>query len=402
VIGNNSIVASYSGDTNYQPSISSSVGVYVASSTLANSATTLTLSSTSVAPGDPFTFMATVSSNGPQPTGTITFVSDGQAVSGQLPLSLGVVSVSSKLVVIAPGAHLITAIYSGDANYQASASAPASFNILNGDSSTITVGLSAATVVQGSSILVTATILPASPIPGGTAELILDGNLYGQPTAVTGTTISLPLLTNTLQSGLHVIQITYSGDGAHLASTSVAAALSVVNPAGSFTLTPSTTSAITTQGKNSNAITLTVTATGSFTSTVTFACTDGLPSGAACTFAPATVAPVGPKPQTTVLTISSTAVASQTAKLAETQNLSRGIEVVLGGLFLFFLPRRTRRWSALTLLLVLSSLGVLSGCGRGGVDPNGASLLRTGTYAVTVSATGGSNIQAVTINFTVQ
>ncbi len=218
-IGNNSIVASYSGDANYLPSTSSSAGVYVASSTLATSVTTLTLSSPSVAPGDPFTFMATVSSSGPQATGTVTFVCDGQAISGQLPLSLGAVSVSSKLLVIPPGAHVITAIYSGDANYQASVSTPASFSILIGGSSTITVGLSSATVVQGGSVMITATITPASPIPGGTAQLILDGNPYGQPTAVTSTTISLPLLTNTLQSGLHVIQITYSGDDAHLAST---------------------------------------------------------------------------------------------------------------------------------------------------------------------------------------
>jgi hypothetical protein len=219
---------------------------------------------------------------------------------------------------------------------------------------------------------------------------------------VTGTTISLPLLTNTLQSGPHVVQITYSGDSSHLASISAATTLSVLNPVGSFTLSPSTTSASTTQGESSNAITLTVTPTGGFASTVTFACTDGLPSGAACVFAPATIAPAGSNPQATVLTISSTSVVSQTAKVAAAPGLSRGIEVVLGGLFLFFLPRRTRRWSALALLLLFSSLGVLSGCGRGVVDPNGASLLRAGNYAVTVRATGGSTIQAVTINFTVQ
>jgi hypothetical protein len=73
----------------------------------------------------------------------------------------------------------------------------------------------------------------------------------------------------------------------------------------------------------------------------------------------------------------------------------------LAGMFLFFLPRRNRRWGALTVFFLLLPLGVLSGCGGGGVDPD-SSLLRAGTYAVTVRATGGSTIQTAVINFTVQ
>ena len=401
-IGNNAIVATYSGDANYQPSISSAAGVYVASSTLISSATALTLSSASARPGAPFTFTATVTPGSPQPTGSITFVSDGQAVSSQLPLSLGAASVSSQSLTIGFGTHLITAIYSGDANYQSSVSAPASFTIsTEAAPSTVSVGLSDATIVQGSSVTVVVTIAPASPTPGGTAQLILDGNLYGQPTTVTGPTISLPLLTSTLQSGPHVLQVTYSGDSTHLATTSVATSLNILNPVGSFTLSPSTTSASAAQGKNSGAITLTVTPTGGFDSTVTFACTGGLPSGAVCVFAPSTVEPTGANPATTVLTISSAATGTQASTSTATGSLSRGIGVMLAGLFMFYLPKRTGRRSVLTLLLLLSTLGVLSGCGRGGVDPN-TNLIRTGTYAVTVMATGGSTVQAVTINFIVQ
>jgi len=142
--------------------------------------------------------------------------------------------------------------------------------------------------------------------------------------------------------------------------------------------------------------------TGGFNSAVRFGCTGGLPSGAVCVFAPATVASAGPGPVTTVLTISSTAVVGQSAAQSKTSpNLSRSIGVALAGMFLFFLPNRNRRWSALTVVLLLSSLGALSGCGRSGVDPN-SSLVRPGIYAVTVSASGGSTIQSITINFTVQ
>jgi hypothetical protein len=76
----------------------------------------------------------------------------------------------------------------------------------------------------------------------------------------------------------------------------------------------------------------------------------------------------------------------------------------MAGLLLFILPRRTRRWSVLCLLLALSSLGVLSGCGSGGVDPNasGPGTLSAGSYAVTVTATGGSTIQTATVTLTIQ
>jgi hypothetical protein len=83
---------------------------------------------------------------------------------------------------------------------------------------------------------------------------------------------------------------------------------------------------------------------------------------------------------------------------------STGLGVTLAGLLLFLLPHRTRRWSVLTLLLALSNLVVLSGCGSGGVDPNGANpaALSAGSYAVTITATGGSTIQTSTINLTIQ
>jgi hypothetical protein len=71
---------------------------------------------------------------------------------------------------------------------------------------------------------------------------------------------------------------------------------------------------------------------------------------------------------------------------------------------LVFVPRRIRRRSVFTLLFALTTLGLLSGCGSGGVDPNGANpnSLSAGSYAVNITATGGSIIQTATINLTIQ
>jgi hypothetical protein len=78
--------------------------------------------------------------------------------------------------------------------------------------------------------------------------------------------------------------------------------------------------------------------------------------------------------------------------------------VTFAGLLFVLVPRRTRRWSVFTLLFALATLGVLSGCGSGGVDPNSANpnSLSAGSYAVNITATGGSIIQTATINLTIQ
>jgi hypothetical protein len=78
--------------------------------------------------------------------------------------------------------------------------------------------------------------------------------------------------------------------------------------------------------------------------------------------------------------------------------------VTLAGLLFVFVPRRTRRWSVFALLLAFTSLGLMSGCGSGGVEPNGLNpnSLSAGTYVVNITATGGSIIQTATINLTIQ
>jgi hypothetical protein len=403
-VGNNTIAASYSGDGNYQPSAFPPVSVYVTSSALGVSTTTLSLSNASVAQGDSYSFTAAVSPNNPLPTGTVVFLSDGQAISKPMPLSSGTVSVSSQLLTITPGGHLISALYSGDATYQASVSAPAAFTVGTATVPSIaTITVSPAAVEKGTAVAVTTSISPAFPIPGGTAQLLLDGNLYGQPVPLTGASTMLPLVTNSLQSGTHVFQVNYSGDMNHMASTSPVVTLTILDPVGGFTLSSSTTSITMAQGGSSSAVTLTVAPAGGFHSTITFACTGGLPSGARCLFSPASITPTDSALGSTVLTVSSVVLASRAAEPTHSNDLVPVLGAVCAGMVAFMLPGwNRRRWHALTLIVVLSMLSVLSGCGSGGVDLNAADPLSTGSYAVIVRASGGSTIQTATINFTIQ
>jgi hypothetical protein len=413
-IGANAVTANYAGDTNYAPSTSAPFIVTVTGSTQGASITALDLSSASVAPGAPYTFTAAVSPSTPLPTGTITFASDGLLVTTPVTLISGTATLSTPNITITPGTHLITAIYSGDSNYQSSVSAASSFTLNAGTQpSTTTIAVTPSTAAQGTTVTVTAAISPADPTPTGTAQLILDGNLYGAPVALTGGTTSLPLSTNTLQSGTHVLHVFYSGDSAHQANSSTTATFTILDAVGAFTMSPTTVSTSAVQGSASNPVTLTATPTGGFHSSITFACTGGLPAGAVCLFTPSSVTPTGSAPATTSLTISpaATGLQSSNAPLSGAPRdrspgvvAASGFSVALAGLLFVFLPRRTRRWSVFTLLFALTTLGLLSGCGSGGVDPDGLNPTRlsTGSYVVNVTATGGSVIQTAAINLTIQ
>jgi hypothetical protein len=230
----------------------------------------------------------------------------------------------------------------------------------------------------------------------GTMQLILDGNLFGARLSVAGATTSLPLSTSTLQAGTHVLQVFYSGDASHRASTSASATLTILNTVGTFTFTPTTASTTAIQGKASNPVTLTINPTGGFHSSIKFACTGGLPSGATCSFTPSTLTPSGPDPLTATLTISPASSILRAGRA--------GFGVTVAGFFFLLAPRRRSLPRLLALLVALATLGALSGCGSGAVDPNGPGpgTLSAGSYAVTITATGASTIQTAIVNLTIQ
>jgi len=412
-IGSNAVIVNYLGDGNYNPSNSPPVAVTVTGSTQVASTTVLSSFTAVVSPGGPYSFTAAVlpalSQPGlPRPTGTVNFVIDGQSVGTAAIPSNGVVSISGNSIAIAPGSHLINAIYSGDTNYQSSISASAPFSVLQAAiPSIITIAVTPSSVVQGAAVAVTASVSPASPVPSGTAQLILDGNLFGIPILITSASTSLPLLTSGLQPGEHTLQIFYSGDGNHQSSTSGNVTLTILSPAGTFTLSPASTSITAIRGRVSIPVTLTVSPLAGFRSTISFACTGGLPSGEVCLFTPSSIVSNGSNSETTSLTISPSGSLPQnvqTSAVTFSRKLSEGIHVGLAVLVLFFIPRRKTRWTIFTLLLAFSAMSIvsLSGCGSGGVDPNGSSpgSLAAGAYSVTITATGGSTIQtaAVTLN----
>ena len=111
-VGSHTITAVYGGDANF----ATSSGITPEAVSQAGSTTTLAASPNAVTVGQAVTLTATVTTAAGStgtPTGSVTF-EEGTTVLGTTPLNDGVATFS--IATLAVGSHIITAVYSGDAN----------------------------------------------------------------------------------------------------------------------------------------------------------------------------------------------------------------------------------------------------------------------------------------------
>ncbi len=118
-VGQHSITAAYSGDSNYAPSTSQPALVTI---NAASSTTSLTSSANPSYAGESVTLTAKITSSGPAPTGNVVFTAGGNAL-GTVPLTGGSAALSTSFSAV--GQLSVTAQYVGDAN---TASSSASVN----------------------------------------------------------------------------------------------------------------------------------------------------------------------------------------------------------------------------------------------------------------------------------
>ncbi len=208
-LGTHSITASYAGDTNYLSSTSP-----VVTETIRTTATATALSSSlqTSAFGQSVTFTANVSSASGTPTGTVSF-SDGTTLFGTVALAGGSAALSTSALL--PGAHTITANYSGDSNFSPSSASIA--QTVNQAATATSVSSNLNPAVWGQSITLSATVTPQY---GGTVTGTI--NFYDGPSLVgTGTVSGNAASANVvLAVGIHSITAVYSGDSNFLGSTS--------------------------------------------------------------------------------------------------------------------------------------------------------------------------------------
>jgi hypothetical protein len=155
-------------------------------------------------------------------TGTVQF-QDGSTVLGSVAISSGTAAISFS--ALSPGAHSLTAVCSGDANYLSSTSAPVTQTV-NKNASSVAVTSSLNPSIYNQTIALTAQVTPTSA--NGTVQFLDGSTLLGAAPVSEGLAV---LTLGSLSVGAHSITAVYSGDANDAPSTS-AILSQTVNKAG--------------------------------------------------------------------------------------------------------------------------------------------------------------------------
>jgi subtilase family serine protease len=232
----NSIVASYSGDSNYT---ATTTNPYILTASKAATTVTLTASSTLVQPGVPVTLTATVTPNATpasgieqNPSGTVLFYSDGIEI-GSATLSPGPGLNSSTATLtnqtLPNGANVVTAVYEGDSTYGTSTSSALTVNVAKAATSVVLTANNT-TVGPGQAVILTATVTPLVAPASSTEQNPSGTVLFYNGTTLLGSAILTPvpstnsstatLITDTLPGGSDSITAVYLGDSTYAGATS--------------------------------------------------------------------------------------------------------------------------------------------------------------------------------------
>ncbi|MFC5200271.1 beta strand repeat-containing protein [Streptomyces kaempferi] len=166
--------------------------------------------------GQTKTLTATVTSDAGTPTGTVTFF-DGATPIGTTTLTAGTATLTTTTLTV--GSHPLTAVYSGDGDFNGSTS-PVDTQTVNAANTTTTLTSAPDPSVFGEGKVLTATVTAVAPgagTPTGTVSFFDSATLIGTSTLTAGTAT---LTTTTLTVGSHPLTAVYSGDGDFNGSTS--------------------------------------------------------------------------------------------------------------------------------------------------------------------------------------
>ncbi len=232
-VGTHTFTATYSGDSNYVPTVSgtpySTTEPYVItvnSGSLGATTTALSGVPASTSFGTAFTVTATVA--GSNATGTVQFIVNGAVYATSALGSSGIAQANLNLPL---GTYTISAIYSGDPLNAGSSSTSSALSVTPAVTVT-TLSVSSTTTTLGTPITLTATVSSVAGTPTGTVTFF-----YTTPSNSSPTTAALATLTNGMAAasvdlpiGTDSITATFAASGSFAASTSASAIAITVNP----------------------------------------------------------------------------------------------------------------------------------------------------------------------------
>ncbi len=209
-IGTHPLQAVYSGDTNDGASSSNTQTLSVQKGT-----GTLQIAA-SVNPalgGQPVTFTSVLQANQGTPTGTVNWY-DGTVLLSTTPVSNTETSTLTVSTLTA-GGHTISAVYSGDANFNSSTSNPLN-EVVNLGTSQTALTASNMSSVAGQPLTFSVAVTGTGAQPGGSVVLKSDGAVLGTiPLDASG---NGSFTTSALSASAHTVTATYAGDANHTGS----------------------------------------------------------------------------------------------------------------------------------------------------------------------------------------
>jgi hypothetical protein len=415
--GNDTITASYSGDTDYQQ-YSGTTFVTVNPSGTITPTVTVTGPTGAVAYPVSITVLVSGPSGDPTPTGLVTLSSAGGAFgpqSAQLTNGQATFTIPYELL----GTQVtLTATYPGDSNYTKGSGTGGFTAFL---APTISFSQANPNIVVNQPLIIQITVSNPTNALWATGTITLSSGTYNSgPIQLSSGNIFFTIPANSLAVGTDTLTASYSGDsrflaGANAETVTVTEAPSLTMVGTAVSVSPGATTA--------NTSTITLTPGGGFTGSVTLTTAIAtsptgavdLPTLSFGSTSPASI--TGVNPATATLTVSTTA--PTTAAL--THPSRPGVPWYLAGgatlacLLILGIPARRRIWRTILgmlLFLVFLTGGVLScggagsgsgGGGGGGGQSNPGTTPGTYTIAITGTNSAGAGITATgTITLTVQ
>jgi hypothetical protein len=236
--GADSVVAVYTGNATLAAATSAAQTVTISQ---AQTSTAVSFSASPVGTGAPVALTATVtalsfplSGNGFEPTGTVSFFADGTPLGSPVTLTQSIVNQNGQPAQVysaslttsfsSLGVSNITAVYSGDANYDGSTASGQSLSIVNSTVVTVTTSSTDPLASAGRAVTLTATVTSAGGTPTGSVTFYDDQIPLGTATLDATGAASVTLNTQSVQApqgqpdvltpGLHSITAIYTPDTA--------------------------------------------------------------------------------------------------------------------------------------------------------------------------------------------
>jgi probable HAF family extracellular repeat protein len=235
-VGTDSITAVYSGDGSNATSTS---GVLSETVSLAPTITAVLSSAGHATFGQPVTFTAVVTGDGP--TGNVQFFDGPNSLAVPVTMTGNIATFTTSTLAV--GTHSVTAAYKGDAFNSQSTSPVFSEFVSKNQPTTTSLAASVDAILIGQSVTFTATITGSSPT--GSIQFMDGITNLGSPVALTSGAASLT--TSALTVGTHPMTAVYSGDTTNAPSTSAVISEVVSLNATATTVTSSINPAVTGQ-----------------------------------------------------------------------------------------------------------------------------------------------------------